>query len=58
MRHQNWLLNQNKGVKMSKANEWIENMLSGNDNPRSPEDEKKIQKRAMDLLKEIKSAKK
>ena len=37
--------------------EWIENMLSGNDNPRTAKDEKKIQKRAMDLLKEIKNKK-
>lgn len=25
---------------MSKTKEWIENMLSGNDNPRTPADEK------------------
>lgn len=35
------------------ASEWIENMLAGNDNPRTPEDEKNTEKRAKDLLKEI-----
>ena len=34
------MLNQNKGVKMSKTKQWIDNMLSGSDNPRTSEDEK------------------
>ncbi len=47
-----------KGVKKIKSEEWIENMLSGNDNPRTPEDGKQIQEEAMEFVKKLKNAKK